>query len=193
MLLHRSETLALQTSGLSLPPNRFLLSTRCFHAFIDLQAGALRHVLPPVTRSNRPRGRIPWWAFARRVPNWPSLEAHFGHDEVTGSSRLPQSAGLRSRLMDRLSPQGSGRHRCRPPLTNATADTFSGKSKKQALGASRNPRYPYIRMPGTYAPHGTHWIRSAFHTWNANNYASHIYKAAAVSLIQCSRASGFSL
>lgn len=99
----------------SLPPNRFLLSTRCFHAFIDLQAGAVRHVLPPVTRSNRSRGRIPWWAFAPRVPNWPSLEAHFGHDEMTGSSRSPQSAGPRCRLMDRLLPKGSGRLRCRPP------------------------------------------------------------------------------
>lgn len=44
-------------------------------------------------RSNRPRGRTPWWLPAPHVPNWPSLEAHFAHDEVTGSFSLPQSTG----------------------------------------------------------------------------------------------------
>lgn len=77
--------------------------------------------------------------------------------------------------MDRLLPQGSGRHRCRrrpPPANKCNCGHSLREIKNQertrlcagALGASRKPRYPYIRMPGTYASRGTHTASGVYFT-----------------------------
>lgn len=131
-LLHRSETLA-QTSGLLLPPNWFLLSTPCFHAFIDLPAGAVT--------SFQSHGRTDWedespdGRLCRTYLIGPSSEAPFAHDEVTGSSRLPQSAGRRRRLMDRLLPQGS----VSPPLPTTNKCNRGQSRGNQQRGGMRAP------------------------------------------------------
>lgn len=85
-------------------------------------------VFQPQGRTGR-EDESPSWT---RVPNWPSLEAHFAHDEVTGSSRLPQSAARRRRLMDTLLPRGSGRHRPPHPLPAPSANKCnSGRSLRE--------------------------------------------------------------